>query len=409
MRVFHGDQTLRLLSEGYAFLPDRRRSAAGRDFRMRLLGRPAAGVRGPEATQRFYDERLFARRPAVPEPVRSTLTGKGAVHTLDGPAHRRRKHVFMPLTEPQHVRGVVERTEREWESAVRRWSSAPHVVLFDEAAEVLAAGVFDWAGVPLGGITAREAGGAMVAMVDGFGSPGARHLRARLARRRTESRLRDAVRRVRAGEAAPPEGSVFARMLEHRDEDGRRLPDETVVVEALNVLRPTVAITWFLAYAAHALHRWPDQRVRLLEGGVEAAEEFAHEVRRFYPFAPFMGAVARRDVDWDDDTLAPGTLVLLDMFGQNHDEALWGDPWTFRPERFRQRPPGAFDLVPQGGGDPASGHRCPGEDIVVAMLMSLVPRLAALDYRVPEQDLRIPLSRIPSKPLSGVVLSDVRG
>jgi fatty-acid peroxygenase len=61
-------------------------------------------------------------------------------------------------------------------------------------------------------------------------------------------------------------------------------------------------------------------------------------------------------------------------------------------------------LVPQGGGDPRTGHRCPGEKITIALLAALVVRLAELDYDVPEQDLGISLRRIPARPRSGFVL-----
>ena len=67
-----------------------------------------------------------------------------------------------------------------------------------------------------------------------------------------------------------------------------------------------------------------------------------------------------------------------------------------------------MELVPQGGGDPRTGHRCPGENITVALLTALAVRLARLDYRLPEQDLGISLRRIPARPASGVVLTDVR-
>ena len=37
-----------------------------------------------------------------------------------------------------------------------------------------------------------------------------------------------------------------------------------------NVIRPTVAVSWFVGFAAHALHRWPDDRERLRAGGAFA-------------------------------------------------------------------------------------------------------------------------------------------
>ncbi|WP_255684253.1 hypothetical protein [Micromonospora okii] len=40
----------------------------------------------------------------------------------------------------------------------------------------------------------------------------------------------------------------------------------------------------------------------------------------------------------------------------------------------------------------------------MALLRELAVRLARLEYRVPEQDLTIPLHRMPTRPVSGVVV-----
>jgi fatty-acid peroxygenase len=194
----------------------------------------------------------------------------------------------------------------------------------------------------------------------------------------------------------------------HRDADGEQLDPHVAAVELLNVVRPTVAISWFLAFSGHALVRWPRHRERLAAGDPAYAEAWAHEVRRFYPFAPFIGGRAPREVEWDGERIPRNAMVLLDLYGQNHDADLWGDPYAFRPERFLGREIGAFDLVPQGAGDPRTNHRCPGEQVVVEVLAALAVRLARLQVDVPEQDLGISLRRIPAKPASGVVLR-VRG
>jgi fatty-acid peroxygenase len=135
---------------------------------------------------------------------------------------------------------------------------------------------------------------------------------------------------------------------------------------------------------------------------------WAHEVRRFHPFAPFIGGRAPREVEWDGERVPQHSMVLLDLYGQNHDPGLWGDPHTFRPERFLDREIGAFELVSQGAGDPRTNHCCPGEQITVAVLAALAVRLARLQADVPAQDLSISLRRIPARPASGVVLR-VRG
>jgi len=176
-------------------------------------------------------------------------------------------------------------------------------------------------------------------------------------------------------------------------------------VELLNVIRPDVAVCWFVAFAAHALNRWPHWRDRLAQGDKGFAVAFAHEVRRFYPFAPFVGGLARRELSYQGHRIPEGSMVLLDVYGQNHDPSLWQNPYAFSPERFEAHPPGADDLIPQGGGDPATGHRCPGEPVVVALLADLSVRLARLDYTVPPQDMSVPIGRIPTRPRSGVKIS----
>lgn len=407
MRTIHGDHTLALMREGYALLPNRRAQLGEDVFRLRVLGQSAVAMCGTEPARTFYDDSKFVRSTAIPEPVRHTLIGDGAVHTLDDATHRHRKQMFLTLREPTRIRTLVEHMRAEWDATERLWTDRRHMCVFHDTAEVLVRGVTDWAGIPLTDLTAPAAVRDMLSMVDGFGNPGGAHWRGRLARGRAERRLARTARRVRVGQEAAGCGSMLEHILSHRDERGELLGPRLVAVELLNVLRPTVAIAWFMAFAAHAMHRWP-QHVERLRADDAFTESFAHEIRRFYPFAPFMGARARRDLPWDGDVIRRGTLVLLDLFGNNHDPRLWEDPYTFRPDRFIGHPPGQFDLVPQGGGDPATGHRCPGEDMVVEVLKALIPRLARLRYDVPEQDLTIPLSRMPTRPRSGVVLTDVR-
>jgi cytochrome P450 len=49
------------------------------------------------------------------------------------------------------------------------------------------------------------------------------------------------------------------------DTGGELLDPKCAAVELLNVIRPTVAVAWFVAFTGHALHRWPEQRARLRE------------------------------------------------------------------------------------------------------------------------------------------------
>jgi fatty-acid peroxygenase len=403
------EDALRLATEGYGWLPDRRRALQRRTVRTRIAGMPAVGLEGPDAARFFYDERHVQRAGAIPEPVQATLFGKGAVHGLDGDAHRVRKGMLVSLLMDGDVDSLVERARSAWDDAVRVWSHQREIVLFEESARVLVRAVTGWAGVPLDPDDVAPFARDLQAMVDGFATGGPAHWRARRARSRREAALAQVVERVRAGELPARPGSVLEVAAAHRDADGDLLEPLVAAVELLNVIRPTVAISWFLAFSGHALIRWPAHRKRLASGDPAFAEAWAHEVRRFYPFAPFVGGKAPRDVEWDGERVPAGAMVLLDLYGQNHDPELWGDPYAFRPERFLTddgvvRGIGPFELMPQGGGDPRSGHRCPGEQITVAVLSALAVRLARLHADAPEKDLSIPLRRIPAKPRGGIVL-----
>jgi fatty-acid peroxygenase len=395
------DESLSVLLEGYGWLPNRRRRNGGAPVQARLLGQRATGLHGPQDARFFYDEQHVRRHGAIPSPVLSTLFGHGAVHTLDGPAHRRRKQLFLSVVTPDSVASLGKQVDAAWEQ--KNWTPGEPIVLFDEASRIITRAACHWAGLPLRENELPALAKDLIAMVDGFATAGPRHWRARAARRRQERWLATLIEEVRAGAVTASAEQAISIVAGHRDADGPLSP-RVAAVELLNVIRPTVAVTWFVAFAAHALHRWPECAEPLRSGKAGYATAFVQELRRFYPFAPFVGGRAASDLSWRDTDIPAGSLVLLDLYGQNHDEDLWPDPYSFDPARFLGRSPGEFELVPQGGGDAATNHRCPGEAITIGVLENLVSRLATIDYQVPAQDLRISLRRIPARPASGFVL-----
>jgi fatty-acid peroxygenase len=122
-----------------------------------------------------------------------------------------------------------------------------------------------------------------------------------------------------------------------------------------------------------------------------------------------MGGRALHGFDWHGLRVKKGTWVLFDLYGTNHHPVLWGDPDVFRPERFERWQSSGFDLVPHGGGDHYSGHRCPGESVTGDLVKSALQLFAGeIAYDVPPQDLTVGLRRIPALPASGFVIANVR-
>lgn len=400
---------VRLLTRGYGWLPDKRRQLGRRTVPTRLGGLKVLAIEGPEAARFLYDEDHVRRAHALPEPVQGTLFGKGAVHTLDGEMHRVRKAMFVALLMREDgIASLVQQATHAWDDAAARWRGR-RIVLLDESAEVIAGTVARWAGVAVADDEVPGLARDLVAMVDGFATGGSRHWRARRARGRREAWLAQLVEEVRAGRPVVPAGSAVDVVARHTDADGEQLDPHVAAVELLNIIRPITAVAWFMAFSGHALIRWPQYRERLASGDPAFAEAWAHEVRRYYPFAPFIGGRAPWETEYDGERIPQNSMVLLDLYGQNHDAELWPEPYEFRPERFLGREIGAFELVPQGGGDPRTSHRCPGEQLTVSLLSALAVRLARLEFDVPDQDLAIALHRIPARPAGGVVLDVRRG
>ncbi|GIM97016.1 cytochrome P450 [Paractinoplanes toevensis] len=389
------DQTLAIPIKGYSWLPDLRRRTHGQPATIRVLGRPAVAIGGPTAAEFFYTAGNIERHGAIPGPVLDTLFGRGAVHTLDGRAHELRKALFVALLLGNGVDTLAKHVGEAFDEAADRWRGGPSVDLFDETAKVISEAVGRWVGVPREERDPDALASDMVAMVDGFATAGPRHARARLARRRREHRWARLIEEVRRDEPGPSPLSAIA----HHTADGYLMDARTAAVEVINIIRPATAVTYLIAFAAHALERQPRIRARLADDRYALA--FVHEVRRFYPFVPFLGGRAARDLYFQRTDIPRGGLVLLDVYGQHHDERVWPEPYVFRPERFVDRPVGEFELIPQGGGDPRTGHRCPGEQITVAVLQTIAQRLARLEYYLPPQDLSIDLSRIPARVADG--------
>ena len=406
-RIHAIDSTITLLREGYLFIKNRVDRFQSDVFEARLFGEPAACISGAEAARLFYDPERFVRRGAAPMRIQQSLIGVGGVQTMDGAAHAHRKALFLALMTPPHQRRLALMAEEEWDRSIAAWERADRIVLFEEAKAMLCRIACRWAGVPLKDEETKARADDFSAMVDAFGAVGPRHWKGRIARNRAEAWIRGVIEDVRAGRLPAEEGSAVHAMAFHRQLDGAPLDVQMTAIELINVLRPIVAIATFVAFSALALRDYPEARGKLSENS--ELEAFAQEVRRFYPFAPFVGARVRQEFTWRGCRFREGMLTLLDIYGTNHDRRLWERPGEFRPERFIGRHAGGFEFIPQGAGDASTGHRCPGEGITVEIMKSCIDVLAnRVAYDVPEQDANYSLVRMPSLPRSGFVIANAK-
>ena len=402
------DDSLELLSEGYTFISKRCDDLQTDVFQTRLLLQKTICMCGRDAAELFYNRERFVRSGAAPRQLTQTLFGKGGVQGLDGEAHTRRKAMFMALMSEGELQRMVALTAEGWSVYAQKWTGAGQVVLFDETMELLFRAVCSWAGVPLQEDEVAKRTREMADLISSAAAIGPHYLEGRLSRHDAEHWAGGLIQEVRRGTLTPPSGTALGQIALFRDGDGNFLSEHTAAVELLNVIRPTVAVSRYLVFCAHALHEHPEWCERLREDDTYL-EPFVQEVRRFYPFFPFAAARVKETFRWRGLRFEKGTRTLLDLYGTNHDSRLWEEPGAFKPGRFHNWQGDPYTLIPQGGGDHYLNHRCAGEWLTIEVMKEAVRALTrAVTYEVPPQDLTLELSKMPALPESGLVINNVR-
>ena len=402
------DSTLPMLTEGYPYFLNKFRDKKTNALETRILFDKTICLRGEEAAKLFYDKSKFRRAGAAPDRVKNTLFGWGGVQGLDGEAHLHRKKLFMSFMTKERMNELHVSFRNYWNEYVSKWEKQERVILFNEAEEIIFKAVSDWCDVPYSNEDVSDLTSNISAMIDGSGAVGVRYFKGKKGRKNAEKWIAKMVEELRGNKLTAPKDSVLSRMTFHKDMNGKLLPAETVAVEVLNIIRPTVAIARYIAFAALALKDHPEY-IDKLQKNDQLIEWFVQEVRRFYPFFPFLVAIANDNFKWEGIEFEKDRKVLLDLYATNHDENNWVDPERFWPERFEKWDESPYNLIPQGGGDYHQNHRCPGEWITIDLMKIAVDMLVnRMKFSFPEQDTSISLTRIPAIPKSRIIISDVK-
>ncbi|RUO25580.1 cytochrome P450 [Aliidiomarina minuta] len=403
------DQSIQLIKEGYSFIANRRQELNSNIFESRLLGQKAYCLAGSEAARLFYDESKFKRAGVAPLPIEKTLFGEGGVQGLDDEAHKHRKALFMSLWTEDALSELRQLTQHHYAKASEKWQESKSIILYDEVKIVLTRVICEWTGVPLEEDEVEDRAEQLSEMYEKAGYVGLGHFKGWVARSRAEDWISELVEAIRNSELQVDEQRPIYKFCWHRDENGELLDVETVAVEILNLLRPTVANAVWITFAGLAVHDYPQEVEEVRNGGSQKLLYFCQEIRRFYPFFPFTVAQVRHHFEWNGCIFEEGTLTLLDLYGTNHHPDEWEDPEVFNPARFEKTEITPFNFIPQGGGGYESGHRCAGEWMTLTIVEESVDLLInQLDYKIPDQDLSYDLSDIPALPRSKVKMTDIR-
>lgn len=403
------DHTLTLMREGYQYIQNRRESFQSDVFETRLLGEKVICLSGEEAARIFYDNDKFIRHGAAPKRAQKTLLGENGVQTLDGETHHHRKAMFMTLMSPAGLKKMNELIAVQWEKKIEEWAGQKRVNLYEQAQDILTQAACEWAGVPLEDDEAEEKRKELALLFETPASAGIHYWRGKRARTNLETWIGGLIEQVGAGDLQVPEESALYQFSFHQDLEGNLLDKETAAVEVLNIIRPIVAVSIYIAFLGHAIISHPEEKRKLASRKESALENFVQEVRRLYPFFPFNGARVKVDFEWNGYQFEKGILTLLDFFGTNRDPRSWTNPTLFDPSRFEDETITSYNFMPQGGGDHATGHRCPGEWLTIEVMKISLDYLAnRMEFDVPDQDISYSLVSMPSIPNSEIVLENVR-
>jgi cytochrome P450 len=206
---------------------------------------------------------------------------------------------------------------------------------------------------------------------------------------------------------------VLAMLLEARHEDGSPMSEQEIRDELLTLLvagHETTATT--LAWAFERLGREPRVLGALVEevGGEDEAYLTAtiQETLRTRPVlpnsAPRQVAQPIEVGGWSyptDCCLVPNAYLI------HHDPEIYPEPFSFRPERFLDEPPGTYTWIPFGGGR----RRCLGASFaMLEMKIVLRSALRALEVQPAERAEVARRRNITVRPAGGAraVLSERR-
>lgn len=405
---------LSLLREGYLYIPNRRKAYQSDAVKTRVLGQEAILLGGEEAAELFYDEDKFKREGAAPEPAVSTLLGQGGVQQLDDEAHRHRKKMFLDLMSKERIEIWAKLVEKYLYIATKEWIRKDSINFYKESQKVLTQAACEWCGVPLKDKEIDKRTEQLISMIESPVAVSKRHIEGRIGRIKGEKWVSGLIEQVREGTLQPDEDTALYQIAWHKELDGELLDLKTAAVELLNVIRPSVAIALYFAFAALTLQQFPEEKDKLNGENPYYLHMFIQEIRRYYPFFPFNGAITRKDFIWNGYQFEKDTLTIFDFYGTNHDPRVWEDPEDFKPERFsnwHESPTDQiqFKLLAQGGGSYSAGHRCPGEWNTVRAMEIITDFLVnKIDYTVPEQDVGFSLVNMPTTPKSGMIFENIQ-
>jgi cytochrome P450 len=384
-----------------AFL-ERCRARYGTPFTIRLpFSPPFVFLADPEQIKQIYTAPADVLHPGEGARVLEPVVGANSVILLDGAAHLEQRKLMLPSFHGERIERLTGLVEEVAEREVTSWAGESELVLAPRmqrlTLDIILRAVFGLdPGERLDRVRARLQ--ELLAFGDSpltlFGPPGpvAERILNRVGPLAGFFNLRADVDRLlfeliderRAEDGDRPD--VLTTLLEARHEDGRPMSDQELRDELMTLLvagHETTATS--LSWAFERLTREPAVLERLVEA-VDAGDDAyvtatIQEVLRHRPVLPNTAPrLVKKPIEVGGRRYEPGVCLVANAYLLHHDPEIYDDPYSFRPERFLDEPPGTYTWIPFGGGR----RRCLGASFaMLEVKVVLRAVLAAYGVRAP--------------------------
>jgi cytochrome P450 len=361
-------QTVNWQARPIAFF-ERCRARYGRRFTVKLLATPPfVFVSDPDEIKQVFTASPDVLHPGEGARILEPILGQNSVILLDGRPHLSQRKLMLPAfhgEKMQRLSGLMaEVSARDVDAWPKDEPITTHPRLQALTLEVILRAVFGLdPGPRLDALRSKLTTMATESTKPFSALPAfqkdvfARWRRFVALREETDRLIYELIDERRAEHA--DRDDILSMLLEARHEDGSPMSSQELRDELMTMLvagHETTASS--LAWAFERLVREP-RVVAELQREIDSGDGDAYltatiqETLRARPVLPNSAPrLVKQPVEvggWHYDATAP-VCVVPNAYLVHHDPAIYPDPYSFRPERFLDEPPGTYTWIPFGGG-----------------------------------------------------------
>ena len=393
------DNRIQLMLEGYLFVQNRCNRLDTDVFQTKLNGKNVICMNGKEAAEIFFDEEKFEPLNNIPQLPNKNTNEKMTINSLDDQMCEQLCNELLSSTRISELNSLYF---TRLEEQAKYWSNQEQIIVFDEIKKLITRVACHWAGIPIKDEELSERANDLYALVDPFESAGLKQRDNKRIQNRVESWIQEVFVQVWKEEIHPEPNATITQISNFQQNE--KLLSVTLATNLLiQILKMIVLNANFITFEVLATIQHQEYKRKLYD--IDQYDDwFIQEVRRYFPFEPFIGAKVRKEFTWEGYRFAEGSLVLLDMYGTNHDPRIWYNPDLFWPERFKDS-----EMLPYVRKNHNAYWKMLSEKVSRELMKTTLYFLTNhINFEVVDQDFDFSLRKIPTMLKTGLILKNIK-